>query len=386
MKTFSTKINMAKFFISLLIASLFLLETVTAETRYRVKSSDNINSIVERFYKNSELSKGQLLVGILAENPRAFKGGNINFLLRGKRLTLPNESDLQQISPESASEILSEHAKYFRFGITGNLPAPTFSELAIEDDQATESAKATKPAVSSNILANQKIQTQKIDQLQQKSDQLKKQLEALINEKSNRDQRLVELEESLKQTLATAKQANPLVDSAKKQALEESNKQLQKKLNAKKSELAENSKSNSALERKVENLREVLDEGKSEKRTIEPSASILSNLVWLISLMLLAGFLFYLFTKKKKLAIQSDDKIEVSKSGYIESPEERTTEPREKTEEEPLETSVKLDVARAYIEAEDTQSALDILSEIMEEGSAEQRKVAHELLEEISPS
>jgi pilus assembly protein FimV len=76
----------------------------------------------------------------------------------------------------------------------------------------------------------------------------------------------------------------------------------------------------------------------------------------------------------------------VSKSGYIETFDERTTEVETHIEDEPLETSVKLDVARAYIEAEDTQSALDILSEIMEEGTDEHRKVAHELLEKISPS
>ncbi len=374
---------MANVFVSLLIASLFFLETVTAETRYRVKSSDNLNTIVERFYKNSELSKGQLLVGILAENPRAFKGGNINFLLRGKRLTLPDESDLQQISPDSASEILSEHAKFFRFGITGNLSPPVFSELTIEGEKQTESINS---AESSGILANQKIHNQKINQLQQESNELKKQLETLINEKSDRDQRLVELEKSLKETLSAAKQANPVVDSAKKQALEESNKQLQKKLNVTKSELAENSLSNNELERKVENLREVLDEGKSEKRTIESSASILSNLVWLIPLMFFAGFFFYLFSKKKKLAAQTDDKIKVSDAGYIETFEERTTEQEMQTEDEPLDTSVKLDVARAYIEAEDTQSALDILSEIMEEGSDDQRKVAHELLDKISPN
>ncbi len=368
---------MTKVFFGLLIISFFFLEVLSAETRYRVKSSDNLNTIVERFYKDSELTKGQLLVGILVENPRAFKGGNVNFLLRGKRLTLPNENNLQQISPEGASEVLSEHARFFRSGVTGNLPLPVFTELVLEQEVSIE---------SSNILAKQKIQTQKIDQLQQESNELKKQLEVLINEKSDRDQRLVELEESLKQTLGIAKKSNPVVDSAKKQALEETNKQLQKKLNITKSELAEHSKSNTTLERKVENLREVLGEGKNKDVTVDSKTSVFSSVYWLFPLALFVGFLLYLFRQKKRLATIPDEKIEVSESGYIESYEDRTLERGVIIEEEPLDTSVKLDVARAYIEAEDTQSALDILSEIMEEGSDEQRKVAHELLERISPS
>ncbi len=62
-----------------LVVFLLMIETLSAETRYRVKSSDNVNTIVEQYYPNSELSRGQLLVGILIKNPRAFKGGNINF-------------------------------------------------------------------------------------------------------------------------------------------------------------------------------------------------------------------------------------------------------------------------------------------------------------------
>ncbi len=361
-----------------LIISLFFLEVLSAETRYRVKSSDNLNTIVERFYKDSELTKAQLLVGILAENPRAFKGGNVNFLLRGKRLILPDESEFQQVSPESASEILSEHARFFRHGITGDFPLLSLAELAINQESTVE---------PSDILAKQKVQTQKIEQLERESQDLKKQLEALVNEKSDRDQRLVELEESLRQALGIAKNAKPVVDSVKKQALERSNKQLQKELNITKSELVENSKSTTELERKVDGLNEILNKEKNMEQAIDPRTGVFPNLYWLFPLALLMGFLFYLFRKKKKLAINSDEKIELSESGYIEPYEERVIDSGEiVAEEEPLETSVKLDVARAYIEAEDTQSALNILGEIIEEGTDEQRKVAHELLDRISPN
>ena len=96
----------------------------------------------------------------------------------------------------------------------------------------------------------------------------------------------------------------------------------------------------------------------------------------------------YVFAKKKHVS-QTDDVVKINKEGYIESYESSIAEFQDsvdKPEESSLETSVKLGVARAYIEAEDTQSALNILTEIMEEGSDEQRQQAHNLLEAILPS
>ena len=380
-----------------LVVSLLMVETLSAETRYRVKSSDNVNTIVERYYPNSDLSRGQLLVGILINNPHAFKGGNINFLLRGKRLTLSDESDFQQISPEKASELLSEHARFFRFGIAGNLPAPTFAEMKSDPEELNG---------SNGILLKQKSQTKKIDQLQQESNDLKKQLETLLDEKSDRDERLLDLEKSLKKSLNIDKQSNTPDDSVKTLELEESNKLLQQALNKTKTDLTENSKSNIGLERKVENLQDVMGnndlandvassatdditEESSDKITLEPSTNILLKLVWLLPLILLAMFLYYIFGKNRH-ARQDDDVVKVNEAGYIEPYENNIAEFQDSVtdelEESSLETSVKLDVARAYIEAEDTQSALDILTEIMEEGSDEQRQQAHDLLETISSS
>jgi FimV-like protein len=387
-----------------LVVSLLMVETLSAETRYRVKSSDNVNTIVERYYPNSDLSRGQLLVGILIKNPRAFKGGNINFLLRGKRLTLPDESDIQKVSPDKASELLSEHARFFRFGLAGNLPTPTFSEMESDPEEFNGSNNR-----SNDILLKQKSQTKKIDQLQLESNDLKKQLETLLYEKSNRDVRLLELEKSLKESLTVDKQANT-PDNSVQLELKKSNKLLQQALSKTKSELAEKSKSNIELKSEVESFQDIMGdndtttkmpndvakvvienkiEGRSDKIILEPSTNILLKLVWLLPLILLALFLYYFFGKNRH-ARQDDDTVKVNEAGYIDSYESNITEFQDNVAEEPeessLETSVKLDVARAYIEAEDTQSALDILTEIMEEGSDEQRQQAHDLLETISSS
>jgi len=372
----------------LLVVSFLIFETLSAEIRYRVKSSDNVNTIVERYYPNSELSRGQLLVGILIKNPRAFRGGNVNFLLRGKRLSLPDERDFQYISPEKASELLSEHARFFRFGIPGDLPIPTLSEMEVESEELTD---------TTDILIRQKSQTRKIDQLQQESNELKKQLEALLSEKTNRDQRLLDLEKSLNQSLIINNKSTPSGRTAASvEVLVEgkSNTELQQAPNRPRNELAEMPKSNIDRTSKGQQSIELVDinnvkDRKSKKKLIGPSTSILSTLIWLLPLILLGLFFFYLLNKRKRAQQQNDDVVKVNEAGYIEPAagyiaDFQGSDSLDYQEESSLETSVKLDVARAYIEAEDVQSALDILSEIMEEGSDEQRQQAHDLLEMIS--
>ena len=391
----------------LLLALLLVIsaQAVSAETRYRVKSSDNLKAIVERFYENSDLTEGQLMVGVLAKNPRAFRGGNINFLLRGKRLTLPDESEIEQISPEIASKLRSQHARLFRMGITGGFKAPTLADLSATSDKLN-SDESNNTAVSDSS-EQLKAQTKKIDQLQQESNLLKKQLEELLNARGDRDNRLLELEKLLKQTQVIAKQTSVEVGSTenpdKTSGLESANKDLQQELQETRSELAENTNSNIALEREVEDLKGVIKDKKADSFMVPPklgdvkngtnapqnkelsgdksssTGSSLAKLLWLLPLILLAGFLFRYFGKKQAAVSPEDDTIARYKAEY-----EANNNIDEIFEEEDLETSVKLDVARAYIEAEDTPSALDILTEIMEEGSDEQRQQAHELLEKIS--
>jgi len=372
------------------IMSLMLVQSVSAETRYRVKSSDNLNGIVDKFYNSPNLSRSQIMVGILAKNPRAFRGGNINFLLRGKRLTLPDDSEIQQISPDIASELLSDHARFFRIGLTGDFKAPTFEDLS-------KVQSAPKRVDNSGELL--KTQTQKINQLQKESSELKKQLEELLNAKGERDNRLLELEKSLKQSNAQPKMAKkaPQHEDAQETKNTTSNATIEPKLEKAESIMPpanidggkDSSKSTTASATKIAETKttesstgEELSTGKKQA-TAEPNTeNSLAKLLWLLPLALLAWFMFRYFGKKKVTVDPADDTIANYEAEYLEAKKDID----ENFEEEALETSIKLDVARAYIEAEDTQSALDILTEIMEEGSDEQRQQAHELLESISPS
>jgi len=383
MKEVSKKYKSRVMLITMMMVSSFVTETAFSETRYRIQASDNLNSIVERFYQDSDLSKSQLMVGILVENPRAFRGGNINFLLRGKRLTLPDESEIKQISKESASELLSKHARFFRRGITGNLATPTFIEGVEEPGE---------------LLEKQKIQNAKIDQLKQETESLKRQLENLVSAKADRDNRLFELEKLLKQ--AKNASANSAATQKSPAGLLETNKELQQSLKETKSKLAENTNSNTALERRVEHLKEALkgkntqqdssnEDATQEASTVDTStldeegSKVSRMLTWLAPLLLLLAGLWYFFIKRKKSEAPTHSFDDYEEMLLRQNENAEIDEDTDLTEAS-LETSIKLDVARAYIEADDTQSAIDILKEIIEEGSDEQQQQAKELLEKLT--
>jgi len=374
-----------------LFLSFLLVINASAETRYRVRYNDTLSHIVTRFYMPSRYSRAQIMVAILAKNPKAFRDGNINYLLRGKRLILPNDAEISQTSRADARELISQHARFFRSGISGlGLTAPPLNQGGDK--------KKTIEVVEK--------QTQKISALEEESNKLRKQLDNLVKQKQKRDKELKELEEKIKQySLKEKSIPEGSVEQIEKrnQKLKETNEILQKKLIESKSDLAENARSTMKLQRKLSNLREEIDENKNAVASSATSSTAASELTsddkggfakfkdkfyWVLPLMLLAALLYLLwlvarwfFARKKKVVEDYDDSdkdyatlIEEHDSLDYLNPENNNYE------EESLEPSIKLDVARAYIEADDNDSALKILEEIMQEGTQEQVKEAKDIL------
>lgn len=384
------KFNNRIWSISSLLLVLFLTMNATAKTVYRVKSSDTLTHVVKKFFPNSKYRRAQIMIAILNKNPRAFKGGNINRLLKGKRLVLPNNSEISQISITDAQLLISQHTRFFKEGITGNFPLPI---LANEENR-------------DKTIAVVKKQTKKITQLQEESDKLKKQLENLVEQKQKRDKELKQLEEKIKQ-YSLKKKSIPLsnVEQVAKnnEKLKETNEILNQKLVESKSELAENERSTMTLERKLSNLREQMNQEKSATTSTasintkpETAGSSVGNTFsklknkyfWILPLLLLAG-LFYLlwlmgrrFFAHKKKNIEEDNDYEKDYASLIEQNDSIDYLKPENNinEEEYLEPSIKLDVARAYIEADDNESALNILNEVIQEGSEEQIAEAEDIL------
>lgn len=414
------KLNNRLWPIAGLLFSFLLTVNVAAETSYRVKSFDTLSSVVTNFYPSSSYSKAQIMVAILTKNPKAFRDGNINYLLKGKRLRLPNDDEISQVPRADARRIISQHARFFRSGITGvGLTAPSLNQEA-EREKAIE-------------VVNK--QTKKISALQEESDKLRKQLENLSQQKQKRDQELKELEEQIKQysEKEKSKPIGTVQQVAKRnEKLKETNEILQKKLIESKSELAENARSTMTLQRKLSNLRERIDEGENgvdspnsstnsvaSNASAETSAGIKSSTAsnssevqnssegsegntfaklkddyyWILPLLLLLALLYLLwliwrwvFSRKKKSVEEFDDTDKDYATLIDDYDSIDYLNPENVEDEESLEPSIKLDVARAYIEADDNESALNILEEIIHEGSDDQKKEAEEIVSFIKNS
>lgn len=202
----------------------------------------------------------------------------------------------------------------------------------------------------------------------------------------------------------------------KTQKLKDSNTFFQQKLQEARSELAENTRENIALERQLNALKNNTNTeagvSKSTKTTSsdnlptelskedgmnsvagdigvakysgksldEVSTSTnqgMDKWLWLFPILALFGGLWLLlrrFLGAKQTADSNESNTFVTTAfGSDDSFDEEY-------EEVSLETSIKLDVARAYIEADDQQSAREMLQEVIDEGNDEQQQEAKAIL------
>jgi len=479
----------------LLLISSF--SVVSAETRYRVKASDSLNRIVLREYPNSSLSKQQLMIAIFIRNPKAFRKGDINFLMRGKRLVLPSEENLEIVSHEDAISILKRGTKSFQREILGEAEPITDFELSdlsqreleiLSGEQPTEVEIAEQPekqadenatGQTSELVAPQTVSQQKspdktrkknnnrekkaliksrkelslaqkkLKKMEDERQRLKAQLEKLTNEKKQADHKLLTLEEKLKQNneqvqiqkaiqvanveinkqeaktkketqqdtktlpedvIAEDKKKREFEEKVKQrtESLKEANMALQQKLQQTRSELAENTRENISMSRKLNTLKESpatqVDEGEkpamvnnsvateigsathSEKTLDEAvktvpgraSDSSLGKMLWLLPV--LAFFAGLWFLLRRFLNTGKNDDTLVSDGDVYATPAFESDDIDADYEEASLETSIKLDVARAYLEADDRESAFEMLQEVIDEGDEEQQQEARDIM------
>jgi FimV-like protein len=382
-----------------------------------------LSGIVDINYPNSKLSKAQIMIAILAKNPSAFRGGNINFMLRNKELLLPSEPMIAGIPAENADVLLLQHNRFYRRGKTGNLSPPTFINSGGD------------PAALEKLKTQHSAQTVRVEALSEESTKLQGLVQRLEAEKDKRDEELRELEEKIQALKESGGKSLPGEESANEQRLKDKNAALQQRLVESKSELAENNLTTISLERRVIELQDEkqqtqaqdqnapddstqaadLQENNFQQQTdtdtipatevldapstdlngniISPTESStgfdLGKLTWLLPLLAILvglGFLlrrFFAGKKHEELNLDDVDDLDLDFTTPKMRPEDRADYQQpiaEPTEEESLETSIKLDVARAYMEAEDNQSAYEMLHEVLREGSIAQQDEANQLL------
>ena len=126
----------------------------------------------------------------------------------------------------------------------------------------------------------------------------------------------------------------------------------------------------------------------SQSSLLEQLQGMLPNnlgwLIWLLPLLLILALLWVIWkllrggkpkrTKRVQQPAATESFVDYSQS--IDPDVEIEQEP-------PLEVSIKMDVARAYIEAGDMPAARDMLTEVIREGTLAQQEEANELLMQL---
>lgn len=386
-----------------------LTTSLYAETSYRVRSSDNLTRIIDKFYKDRTVTKEQIMVSILNRNPRAFKNGNINHLLKGRKLILPDENELEIVSQDDALLILADQA------------------MKAEDDQAQSENPllGINTATRDELADKQDNQSKKISKLEKESQSLRKQLELLMKEKGQRDKKLEELERSMKASLPggtkTGESNVTSLDEASQipeskavlshgtqndselgkrpvEGIGERKQLTQSEVTDKavtgagkdseniskpQSHLTEDNKklvdkgidNNSAKEAKSE------DSGLTNNLSGNQKSNLSTKLIWLLPVILL-GLFWYLFKQlkgsKKNVSVPDEDLNTVTAS-YRNKNENLVADYKEPS----IETNLKLDLAKAYIDIGDTEEANHLLNEVIKEGSEEQKEQAKKILSHI---
>ena len=176
--------------ITLVVCVSIVLPTVHANTEYKVKSTDNLSRIVDKFYKGTELNRDQIYIALLAENPNAFKYGNINYLRSERILKLPKKDDLMLMDKTAARNLVKEHKGYAKQGSKTKISAP-FTDYSPKGSSINDN-------VASELAQKQQSATLKLKNLSSETEELRIRLEKLEADKQAMDAELMQLDSLLK--------------------------------------------------------------------------------------------------------------------------------------------------------------------------------------------
>ncbi|MGK0270347.1 MAG: Tfp pilus assembly protein FimV [Cocleimonas sp.] len=174
----------------MLLSILIVASSAYASTKYTVQSTDSLSSIVDKFYKGSTLSRDQIYIGLLAENPKAFSFGNINYLKVEHFISLPSITVLFVMEEADAKNLVSEHNDYAKKNKKIKIPAP------FEDYTPKDSTSGNND--SNSIAEKQQTVNQELESLQLETEGLRLRLETLKADKEAMDAELNQLDSLIK--------------------------------------------------------------------------------------------------------------------------------------------------------------------------------------------
>ena len=111
-----------------------------------IQRTDTLWSLANRYRPSTRVSVYQTMVAIYEKNPRSFADGNINHILVGSTIALPNEQEASRISDEQArARFRSDNASWK--GISTRYTAEV-KKVAVPPKPAVKPAGESKPHVT----------------------------------------------------------------------------------------------------------------------------------------------------------------------------------------------------------------------------------------------
>ncbi|OQX13105.1 MAG: hypothetical protein BWK73_13155 [Thiothrix lacustris] len=327
--------------VSVALAGTCLLGTVAAaDTPWEIQPGNTLGKIIAEKYPDYD-NRQAIMREILKRNPQAFRSENINSLIVGKTLQLPDPADIPELKP----------------------PAPKPVEgvdPALQEKVQALTAQVTELEETITILEEENASLQEMVN------------EAATGKPTTPTTEPVPVDNTLPQRLAESEQALAASKTA--------NTTLEAQL--------------AAIQRENEVLQNDLQQIRAAAAVAETKATGSGNLPWILLglLALLTLPLLWLLQRQRVAApVASASRVVVAEpTASVDAPPlpvmpdlPATISAMPSVDENP-DAALKLDIARAYLDLRDSAGAADILQDVLVEGGEQQRQEAREILSFIT--
>lgn len=114
-----------------------------------VSSGETLWSIAERNLPAADVTMDQMMIAIVELNPGAFRDANINRLLRGAELRLPDAEEARAVDPADAAAAVAAQNRAFRRAVSDAPPVVSDVARASADDSAATGSDSGAAAADS---------------------------------------------------------------------------------------------------------------------------------------------------------------------------------------------------------------------------------------------
>lgn len=335
------------------------------EASYRsVRNTDNLFRIAEEVRPNEDVSVQQTMLALLAENPEAFAENNINSLKNGHVLRVPAAENIQNIAEESAIQEVKRQNQHWRKN---------------KQSQSKPKAKPSKSSKSKFINLAQKKSAQaadsKADPVPQATEPhgLRQEMLGMIQQ----------LQQNLDEVMKSDSQLQMAMNS-RLNSLEQQNQTLR-------TQMLQMDQKMASLDQQLQQF--VVQYQKEQRGFVQKATAFfqsqygkvgIANLLAILGGVLGLFFLFFL-VKRLRNARKKDQINKKAEQLQSQAHDPYAADTDDEYDFMNSEEGVvaKLDLARAYIDMGDMDSAQEALQQVLKQGNAVQKQEAQALLNQL---